>query len=96
MKRVKSKTTWKELYGDASEMRDQAAAKLRRAQDRIRAMGECASAAHALLAMGDIVGASVVLSTVRRSYVDSLQETVATEPGGIAYREPPPTGSGVA
>ena len=65
-----------------------------RAEARVRAMGEASSAAAALLDIGDTQGALLVLSTVRRVYIDSLRETVAHEPGGVAYRvEVSPTGS---
>lgn len=80
---------WQVLYNDASKMRDEATMQLRRAEARIRAMGECASAASALLAIGDDAGASIVLTTVRRSYLDSMREKVALEPGGVAWRVGP-------
>ncbi len=76
----------KKARRDLEEAYRAARSRQHRAESRVRAMGECASAAAALLDIGDTQGALVVLSTVRRAYLDSMRETVAHEPGGVAYR----------
>lgn len=56
-------------------------------QARLRAVCEVVNAADALINIGEIYAAKVILSAIRSIYIDSLRDEVSREPGGVAYKK---------
>lgn len=80
------------LYQEVSATRDQLVTKLRRADARIKALGEASSAAAAMLDARQPDSAQLILSAARRLYIDGMREDVAYGHGGI-WAAVAPTGS---
>lgn len=70
---------------EVSAIRDRLVIQLRRADARLRALGETASAAAAMLDVGEVDEARLVLAAARRIWMNNMRERVAHEPGGVCY-----------